>query len=97
VYPVPLQFTAGERWGYSNAGYYALAEIITTVCGMPWTDFLQQKIFAPAGLDPQSRRGRGARGRGGFKASFFAARCGTRRFFRVPSPGSRIPNYTPRL
>jgi CubicO group peptidase (beta-lactamase class C family) len=50
VYPVALQFTPGERWAYSNAGYYALAEIIRIVSGMPWTDFLQQKVFTPAGM-----------------------------------------------
>jgi CubicO group peptidase (beta-lactamase class C family) len=50
VYPVPLQFTPGQRWAYSNAGYYALAEIIRTVSGMPWTDFLQQRVFTPAGM-----------------------------------------------
>ena len=50
IYPVPLQFTPGERWAYSNAGYSALAEIIRIVSGTPWTAFLQQNVFVPAGM-----------------------------------------------
>ena len=50
VHPVPLRFPPGSKWEYSNTGYVALAEIIRLVSGQPWTEYLHQKIFAPAGM-----------------------------------------------
>jgi CubicO group peptidase (beta-lactamase class C family) len=50
VYPVPLVFAPGSKWEYSNAGYYALAEVITRVSGRPWTQFLNERVFRPAGM-----------------------------------------------
>ena len=47
---VPLRFVPGEKWEYSNVGYSALAEIIGVVAGTPWTNYVHQKVFAPAGL-----------------------------------------------
>jgi len=51
LHAVPLRFAPGEKWEYSNAGYVALAEIIRIVTGQPWTEYLHQKIFVPAGMD----------------------------------------------
>jgi CubicO group peptidase (beta-lactamase class C family) len=48
VYPVPLSFRPGEKWLYSNVGYYVLAEIITRVSGKPWNTFIAERLFAPA-------------------------------------------------
>ena len=48
VYPVPLSFPTGDKWLYSNVGYYALAEIITKVSGKPWDEFIAERLFAPA-------------------------------------------------
>lgn len=50
AYPLALQFTPGTTWRYCNVGYYALAEIIHRVSGKPWTDYLHEKVFAPAGM-----------------------------------------------
>jgi len=50
AYDGPLLFTPGERWAYSNVGYSALAEIIRIASGGPWTTFIAQRIFEPAGL-----------------------------------------------
>jgi D-alanyl-D-alanine carboxypeptidase len=50
TYAMPLRFPPGSKWEYSNAGYYALAEIITRVAGQPWTRFIQDRIFTPAGM-----------------------------------------------
>ena len=48
VYPLPLAFQPGEKWLYSNVGYYALAEIITKVSGKPWNEFIAERLFVPA-------------------------------------------------
>jgi CubicO group peptidase (beta-lactamase class C family) len=51
LYNVPLRSSPGSKWEYSNAGYFALAEIITKVSGQPWPRFLQERVFKPAGMD----------------------------------------------
>jgi CubicO group peptidase (beta-lactamase class C family) len=40
----------GERYAYSNAGYFTLAAILTKVSGKPWPDFLKARIFDPLGM-----------------------------------------------
>jgi D-alanyl-D-alanine carboxypeptidase len=50
AYPVPLRFTPGERYEYSNLGYFVLAEIIHRVSGKPWGDFLSERVFIPLGM-----------------------------------------------
>lgn len=50
IYTVPLNAQPGEKWLYSNAGYYILAEIITGVSGKPWNSFISERIFLPAGM-----------------------------------------------
>jgi CubicO group peptidase (beta-lactamase class C family) len=49
-YPLPLLFAPGEKWEYSNLGYYTLAEIIHRVSGKPWADFLTDRVFTPLGM-----------------------------------------------
>ena len=50
LYPAPLQFEPGAKWAYSNAGYFALAEIIRIVAERPWAEFIHERIFAPLGM-----------------------------------------------
>lgn len=50
LHAVPLRFAPGEKWEYSNSGYITLAEIIRVVTQQPWTEYLNQKVFAPAGM-----------------------------------------------
>jgi D-alanyl-D-alanine carboxypeptidase len=50
TYPIPLRFNPGEKWEYSNVGYYALAEIITRTSGKSWNEFIAERLFAPAGM-----------------------------------------------
>ena len=50
AYTPPLRFAPGEKWEYCNTGYFALAEIIRKVAGRPWTEYLNEKVFVPAGM-----------------------------------------------
>jgi len=50
VYSVPLRFTPGSKHEYSNAGYYVLADIIRIVSRQPWAEFIDQRVFRPAGM-----------------------------------------------
>jgi len=46
----PLQFALGEKFAYSNSGYYLLGTIIERTSGKSYADFLQENIFAPLGM-----------------------------------------------
>lgn len=50
AYPIPLRFRPGEKWSYSNVGYYVLAEIISKASGKTWNEFIAERLFAPAGM-----------------------------------------------
>jgi CubicO group peptidase (beta-lactamase class C family) len=50
AYPLPLDFKTGEKYQYCNLAYYMLAQIITQVSGMPWQDYIKEKLFNPAGM-----------------------------------------------
>lgn len=51
AYPLPLQFTPGEKYQYSNVGYFTLAEIIRRKSGQPWPEFMTERVFKPAQLN----------------------------------------------
>jgi CubicO group peptidase (beta-lactamase class C family) len=48
AYNLPLEFKTGEKYQYCNLGYYMLAQIITQLSGMPWQDYIHDKLFMPA-------------------------------------------------
>src|SRR5262249_12668019 len=50
AYSAPMQFSPGEKWSYSNLGYFVLAQIITEASDMPWSEYLSAKIFTPLGM-----------------------------------------------
>ena len=50
AYPLALDYKTGEKYHYSNLGYYMLAEIIKEVSGIPWQDYIKEKLFIPAGM-----------------------------------------------
>jgi CubicO group peptidase (beta-lactamase class C family) len=50
AYPIPLRFSPGEKWSYSNVGYYVLAEIISRASGKAWNEFIAERLFVPAGM-----------------------------------------------
>ena len=43
-------FAPGEKLEYSNTGYNLLALLVERLSGVPYEDFLQRNIFAPAGM-----------------------------------------------
>jgi CubicO group peptidase (beta-lactamase class C family) len=47
---LPLQFTLGVRWSYSNSGYILLGAVIERVSGQSYSAFLQDHIFTPLGM-----------------------------------------------
>ncbi|HEX8653721.1 MAG TPA: serine hydrolase domain-containing protein [Allosphingosinicella sp.] len=50
AYPLPLLFSPGERFEYSNTGYFILAELIARTSGMPWPRFFHERFFEPLGM-----------------------------------------------
>lgn len=46
----PLRSAPGAEYAYSNAGYNLLAAIVEIASGQPFGDFLQERLFAPAGM-----------------------------------------------
>lgn len=51
AYSLPLRFQPGEKYEYCNVGYFSLAEIIHKVSGKPWTEFLNERIYTPLGMN----------------------------------------------
>ena len=45
----PLAFPPGERWNYTNA-FPLLGMVVERASGMPYTEFVRARIFAPLGL-----------------------------------------------
>lgn len=46
----PLAFAPGASWSYSSIGYTLLGVIVHRVSGVPWGDFLRDRIFQPLGM-----------------------------------------------
>lgn len=46
----PLDFVPGDRFSYSNGGYFLLSQIVERVSGMSFTDFTTTNIFEPLGM-----------------------------------------------
>jgi CubicO group peptidase (beta-lactamase class C family) len=47
---IPLRFTPGEQWSYSNTGYVLLTLVIEAVTGVPYDDHLASQVLGPLGL-----------------------------------------------
>lgn len=54
MYPLfadkPLEFEPGERFAYSNSGYWVLGRILEKVSGETYASFVEKHLFAPAGM-----------------------------------------------
>jgi len=47
---LPLQFVPGEKFKYSNSGYYLLALLIQQISAKPYAQVLGEGIFTPLGM-----------------------------------------------
>ena len=52
----PLEFTPGEKWNYSNTGYFLLGMLIEKASGKPYGEFMADRIFKPLGMTPDARQ-----------------------------------------
>jgi CubicO group peptidase (beta-lactamase class C family) len=59
AFPIPLNSKPGDKYAYSNLGYYTLAEVIHSVSGRSWAEFLNERVFDPAGNDFDAAHERG--------------------------------------
>jgi CubicO group peptidase (beta-lactamase class C family) len=50
AYSLALDFKTGEKYQYCNLAYYMLAQIITQVSGQHWGKYIEETLFAPAGM-----------------------------------------------
>jgi D-alanyl-D-alanine carboxypeptidase len=46
----PLEFVPGEKWNYSNSGFFLLGMLIEKVTGKTYGEFLEGRIFQPVGM-----------------------------------------------
>jgi len=47
---IPLDFTPGTRWQYSNTNYVIAGLIVEKAAGKPLLEFLHEKVFDPLGM-----------------------------------------------
>jgi CubicO group peptidase (beta-lactamase class C family) len=47
---MPIESAPGEKWEYCNTNYMLLGIIIHKVTGMPYAEFLSERIFKPLGM-----------------------------------------------
>jgi len=47
---LPMDWAPGEKWGYRNTNYVLLGIIIHKITGMPYAQFLSERIFKPLGM-----------------------------------------------
>jgi CubicO group peptidase (beta-lactamase class C family) len=45
-----LNFRPGERFQYSNTGYFLLAKIVSRVTGQPFSEWMRINVFVPLGM-----------------------------------------------
>jgi D-alanyl-D-alanine carboxypeptidase len=51
IYSLPLDFTPGTQWDYSNMNYYLIAAIIGKVTGVNWAEWISKHIFKPCRMN----------------------------------------------
>jgi CubicO group peptidase (beta-lactamase class C family) len=48
---MPIEWAPGDKWAYRNTNYVLLGIVIHKITGMPYADFLAQRIFKPLGMN----------------------------------------------
>jgi CubicO group peptidase (beta-lactamase class C family) len=48
---VPLESSLRSHFTYQNVMYAAAGEVVAAVSGMPWSEFVRTRIFAPLGMN----------------------------------------------
>lgn len=48
---LPLEFNPGERYRYSNSGYVLLTQLIETISGVSYADYMRDRIFQPLSMN----------------------------------------------
>jgi CubicO group peptidase (beta-lactamase class C family) len=43
----PPEYTPGDSWAYSNAGYIVAGAALEAVTGQSWEDLIEEKVFSP--------------------------------------------------
>jgi D-alanyl-D-alanine carboxypeptidase len=51
VRDAPLEFMPGDKYKYSNTGYYLLGYVIEKVSGLSYREFLAERIFRPLNME----------------------------------------------
>jgi CubicO group peptidase (beta-lactamase class C family) len=46
----PMDFPPGEKWHYSNTGYFLLGMLIEKLAGKPYIQVVEERIFKPLGM-----------------------------------------------
>lgn len=54
---LPLQFSPGSRWSYTNSGIYLMGLVIEKASGMDYGSYLQKHVFEPFGMTRSSTEG----------------------------------------
>jgi D-alanyl-D-alanine carboxypeptidase len=50
AFAAPLEFPVGSKYQYCNVCYFTLADVIARVSGKPWEQFVEERMFRPAGM-----------------------------------------------
>ncbi len=59
ILEAPLRRAPGTGYAYSNGGYVLLAAVIETAAGVPYEQYLREKLWEPAGMMHTGYRPRG--------------------------------------
>lgn len=46
-----LLFTPGDKWDYSNVNFMLLTKVVEKISGMPFADFIKERLFKPLGME----------------------------------------------
>jgi CubicO group peptidase (beta-lactamase class C family) len=53
----PFDFSPGTQFGASNTNYLILGRVVEVASGLRWSDYVEQHLFAPAGMTETSTIG----------------------------------------